>query len=275
MITSSWNSPYDCDYNFHKSNSTYFADLDVARAHYVGSVIRTGLQRLNAGDEEGLPAEVRAVKGKYYVALGAIGCFFQREVPPMARFEIYTRILSWDRKWLYLVSHVVKKGAIKPDSYVLQPWKKGKRAADAKKSDEEDLKKHVYATSIARYVMKKGRLTVNPEIILERSRMLPPRPEGVGLPPRTEDSVVPTPAGENTPAGDAVVSSPERIATEVSSKLGSDAVVEGEGDDGWTWDKMEAERLRGLKMASHFDQLSGIHDEIRAGEVLGQYSDWF
>ena len=46
-------------------------------------------------------------------------------------------------------------------------------------------------------------------------------------------------------------------------------------DESWTWEMMEAERLRGLKMASHFDQLSGIHDEIRAGEVLGQYSDWF
>jgi hypothetical protein len=52
-------------------------------------------------------------------------------------------------------------------------------------------------------------------------------------------------------------------------------VVGGEGEDGWTWEHMEAERVRGLKMASHFDQLSGIHDEIRAGEVLGQYSDWF
>jgi hypothetical protein len=278
MITSSWNSIIDCDYNGHKSNSTYFSDFDVARAHLVGNIIRTGLQRLNAGDEEGLPAEVRAVKGKYYVALGAVGCFFQREVPPLARFEIYTRILSWDRKWLYLVSHVVKKGAIKPDSYVLQPWKKGKKraAADAKKSDEEeDLKKHVYATSIARYVMKKGRLTVNPEIILERSRLLPARPEGVGLPPRSEDSVVATPAGENTPAGEKTVDSSEQIAAGVSSKLGGDAVVEGEGEDGWTWGQMEAERLRGLKMASHFDQLSGIHDEIRAGEVLGQYSDWF
>jgi hypothetical protein len=278
MITSSWNSLTDCDYNGHKSNSTYFSDFDVARAHLVGNIIRTGLQRLNAGDEEGLPAEVRAVKGKYYVALGAVGCFFQREVPPLARFEIYTRILSWNRKWLYLVSHVVKKGAIKPDSYVLQPWKKGKKraAADAKKSDEEeDLKKHVYATSIARYVMKKGRLTVNPEIILERSRLLPARPEGVGLPPRSEDSVVATPAGENTPAGEKTVDSSEQIAAGVSSKLGGDAVVEGEGEDGWTWGQMEAERLRGLKMASHFDQLSGIHDEIRAGEVLGQYSDWF
>jgi hypothetical protein len=279
MITSSWNSPGDCDYNGHKSNSTYFLDLDVARAHLVGNIIRTGLQRLNAGDEEGLPAEVRAVKGKYYVALGAVGCFFQREVPPLARFEIYTRILSWDRKWLYLVSHIVKKGAIKPDSYVLQPWKnKGKRRAvgDAKKSDdreEEDLKKHVYATSIARYVMKKGRLTVNPEIILERSRLLPARPESVGLPPRSEDSVVTTPAGGDTPVGDKAGSGSEQIAAGVSEKLGGGAVVEGE--DGWTWEHMEAERLRGLKMASHFDQLSGIHDEIRAGEVLGQYSDWF
>ena len=274
MITSSFNTPYDCDYNLHKSNSTYFADLDVARAHYMGSVIRTGLQRLNAGDEEGLPTEVRAVKGKYYVALGAIGCFFQREIAPLQSFEVYTRILSWDRKWLYLVSHVVKKGAIKPDSYVLQPWKKGKR--DAKKSDdEENLKKHVYATSIARYVMKKGRLTVNPEIILERSRLLPRRPSGVGLPPRTGDSVVPTPAAEGTPTP-TVDSRPELVAEEVDSKLGGAEIVNGEvEDETWTWEMMEAERLRGLKMASHFDQLSGIHDEIRAGEVLGQYSDWF
>jgi len=147
---------------------------------------------------------------------------------------------------------------------------------DAKKSDdreEEDLKKHVYATSIARYVMKKGRLTVNPEIILERSRLLPARPEGVGLPPRSEDSVVTTPAGGDTPVGDKAGSGSEQIAAGVSEKLGGGAVVEGE--DGWTWEHMEAERLRGLKMASHFDQLSGIHDEIRAGEVLGQYSDWF
>lgn len=280
MITSSFNTLYDCDYNLHKSNSTYFADLDVARAHYVGSVIRTGLQRLNAGDEEGLPAEVKAVKGKYYVALGAVGCFFQREIAPLGRFEVYTRILSWDRKWLYLVSHIVKKGAIKPDSYVLQPWKTGKKdQKSAKKTDEqEDLRKHIYATSIARYVVKKGRLTVNPEIILERSRLLPSRPKGLGLPPRSseESSVVPTPAVEGTPTQNSN-GSVEAVAEEVSSKLG-DARTTGEEeaeDADWTWEQMETERLRGLKMASHFDQLSGIHDEIRAGEVLGQYSDWF
>lgn len=65
-------------------------------------------------------------------------------------------------------------------------------------------------------------------------------------------------------------------AEEVREKLGGAAgAEEGIEDEDWTWEDMEAERLRGLKMASHFDQLSGIHDEIRAGEVLGQYSDWF
>jgi hypothetical protein len=297
MLTSSFNTPYDCDYNLHKSNSTYFADLDVARAHYMGSVIRTGLQRLNAGDEEGLPEEVRGVKGRYGVALGAIGCFFQREIAPMQGFEVWTRILSWDRKWLYLVSHVVRAGTIKPESYVLQPWKKGtsgsersehksksKNSVDGEEEEEEeDLKKHIFATSIARYVVKKGRLTVNPEIILERSRMLPPRPKGMGLPPRSEDpSVVATPASAETPeeAGEtngAIGESGVLVAEEVGEKLGGvDATEDGNGEDAeWTWDMMEAERLRGLKMASHFDQLSGLHDEMRAGEVLGRYSDWF
>jgi hypothetical protein len=249
----------------------------------VGSVIRTGLQRLNAGDEEGLPANVRDAKGKFYVALGAIGCFFQKEIAPMQGFEIWTRILSWDRKWLYLVSHVVKAGTIKPESYVLQPWKKGtsKSKNGAGKNEEEDLKKRIFATSIARYVVKKGRLTVNPEIILERSRMLPPRPKGVGLPPRSEDaSVVATPASAETPEeqiGEQIGESGVLVAEEVGEKLGAaaeggDAAAE---DAEWTWEMMETERLRGLKMASHFDQLSGLHDEMRAGEVLGRYSDWF
>lgn len=276
MITSSRNSPYDCDYNLHKSNSTYFADLDVARAHYVGSIIRTSLTRLNAGDENGLPADARAAKGKYYVALGAVGCWFQREIKPMEKFEIYTRLLSWDRKWLYLVSHVVRAGKVKPDGYVLQPWRnKGKRNIESKQ-EEEDLKKHIFATSIARYVVKKGRLTVNPEIVLERSRLLPSKPEGVGLPPRSEDpSVAATPAIAETPAGHGSLTSPEQVAARVTEKLGGKESNEQTSVDDWNWDDMETERLRGLKMASHFDALNGLHDELKTGEALGKYSDWF
>lgn len=279
MITSSYNTLYDCDYNLHKSNSTYFADLDVARAHYVGCLIRTGLARLNRGDEEGLPSDTRAAKGKYFVALGAVSCFFQRQIEPLQGFEIYTRVLSWDRKWLYLVSHVVKKGAIKPDSYVLQPWKRSKRALGEGKREEEDLTKHVFATSVARYVFKKGRLTISPEIVLERSRLMPQRPDGVGFPPRGESAngtdVPPTPADSGA------LTSPETVASQVSEKLGgivntaANAQGGADNEDGWSWDDMEKERLRGLKLASHFDKLSGVHNEVRAGEVLGQYGDYW
>lgn len=274
MITSSYNTLYDCDYNFHKSNSTYFADLDVARAHFVGALIRTGLARLNRGDEEGLPQDTKGAKGKYTIALGGVCCFFQRQIEPLESFEIFTRLLAWDRKWVYIVSHIVKKGKVRPESYVLQPWKKGKVKAD---EGEEDLSKHIFATSVARYVFKKGRLTINPEIVLERSHLLPSRPSGVGLPPRSEASTVDvTPAAIETPATNGGLTSPEAAISEVNIKLGDGGEkVEDPEEGSWTWDDMETERVRGLKIASHFEALSAAHGELKAGEVLGQYGDYF
>jgi len=275
MITKSRNTFYDCDYNLHKSNSTYFADLDVARAHTVGCLIRTGLTRLNRGDEEGLPEEVRKAKGSYYVALGAVSCFFQRQIEPLQAFEIHTRVLSWDRKWLYLVSHIVKKGAVKPECYVLQPWKKGKalKPGEVRVKDEE-LRKHIFATSVARYCFKKGRLTINPEIVLERSRLLPKRPEGIRLPPRGESEIATPASTVATPAADGGESNPETVVAKASEELGEFVESVGkegeEADEAWTWDDMEKERLRGLTTASHFDRLSAAHNELKGGEVLGE-----
>lgn len=268
IITSSFNTIYDCDYNFHKSNSTYFADLDVARANFVACIIRTGLARLNKGDREGLPEDVGKEKGKYMIALGGISCFFRRQIEPLQGFEIYTRLLAWDRKWLYCVSHIVRKGAIKPKSYVLQPWKKVKRKQEGtiwKEHEEGDLTKHIFATSVARYVFKKGRMTINPEIVLERSKLLPLRPAGVDLPPRAE--------AEWNGDSSASVEKP-LVNGEVASE--SDAASKGASDDeGWTWDDMEKERLRGLKIANHFDSLSAVQNELQVGEVLGQYGDYW
>lgn len=275
MITKSYNTLYDCDYNFHKSNSTYFGDLDVARANLVGCIIRTGLARLNQGDEEGLPKDTTTAKGKYVLALGGVSCFFHHQIEPLQSFEIYTRVLAWDRKWLYIVSHIVKKGVVKPDSYTLQPWKQGKRKPGQAKVEDSELTKHIFATSVARYVFKKGRLTINPEIVLERSRLLPSRPEGVGLPPRTE-SVAPTPAVSDTPAANSSGVSPAAMAAAVSSKLDLEEVnLPQAQDEDWTWGDMENERLRGLKIASHFDALGAAQGELRTGDVLGEYGDYW
>jgi len=248
----------------------------------MGCIVRTGLARLNRGDEVGLSSETKGAKGSYYVALGAVSCFFQRQIEPLQEFEIWTRVLSWDRKWLYLVSHVVKKGVIKPEGYALQPWKKVKRSTSEVRKEEEDLTKHIFATSVSRYVFKKGRLTINPEVVLERSRLLPPRPEGVGLPPRAEASASAssedTPSSDTaaTPAQDGELTGPESVATAVSSKLGEFAAHQkAESEEEWTWEDMEKERLRGLKTAVHFDKLSAAHGELRGGEALGQYGDYW
>ncbi|KAH9832743.1 Thioesterase-like superfamily [Teratosphaeria destructans] len=278
MVTSSRNTLYDTDYNLHKSNSTYFADLDVARAHHVTALLRTGLARLKRGDYEGLPSETRGVKGSFAVALGGVSCHFQKQVEPYQAFDIFTRVLSWDRKWLYIVSHMVRKGAVRPDSYVLQPWKKSQRRPGELKKDDEELRKHIFATSVSRYVFKKGRLTINPEIVLERSRLLPPRPAGVGLPPRSEarESDASTPAVAESEGANGDLTSPESVATEVSSRLAEQLDEEQKtGDEEWTWDDMEKERLRGWKVAVHFAKLEAAHNEFRVGDALGEYSDYW
>jgi hypothetical protein len=207
--------------------------------------------------------------------LGAVSCFFLRQIDPLSKFEIYTRVLSWDRKWLYLISHIVRKGAIRPESYVLQPWKNSKRKPTEAKQDARDFNKNIYATSVSRYVFKKGRLTINPELVLERSRLLPPRPSGVSLPPRAEASNGDVASASSKPGVLQDISGPESAAGVVAANL---TVIEDGAkvfQDEWTWEDMEAERLRGLKLAAHLDALNDCHGELRADEVLGKYGDYW
>ena len=47
-----------------------------------------------------------------------------------------------------------------------------------KEKSREDLSKAVYATAIAKYVIKKGRITVPAEEVLIDAEMVPVKPEG-------------------------------------------------------------------------------------------------
>ncbi|GAB7340782.1 hypothetical protein MBLNU457_7154t1 [Dothideomycetes sp. NU457] len=285
MVTSSYNSLYDCDYNGHKSNSTYFADLDVARAHLVGALFRTSLKRMNAGDYEGLPPrkEGEKARGKesYFIALGGVACVFRKEIKPLEGFEIWTRLLAWDQKWLYIVSHVVKKGCIEPSGYHLQPWKRGKgKKGKMEGEKEQDMTRNIFATSISKYVCKKGRMTIPPELLLTRSRLLPPKPQGNG---HLSESTVLVDAsdastGTGTPSN---LTSPENMglaAEAVSARLGASG--SGRSDDNsddrpMTWDEVEAERRRGMEIAKHFDGLTALQDEFgKSDDVLGKYADF-
>lgn len=181
-----------------------------------------------------------------------------------------------------MVSHFVEAGAFRPPRYVLQPWKgvgtwvvkgekgKGLTGKELKGMSAEEKRRFwrrkIYASSISKYVVKKGRLTIPPELVLARSEMLPPKPPGAkstfetGYTPPKIDS---PPNGETPESGSTLDVMEESLFNEERS--------EGE----WTWEKCEAMRVKGLKLAQHFDALDGLRETFDGGEmgVMGVYTD--
>ena len=92
-------------------------------------------------------------------ALGGVSCTFRREVRPYARLEIWTRVLAWDDKWIYLISHFVRPSSSSKPS---------------KERSEGEVDPAVYATCVSKYVLKQGRKTVAPQQFLETCGFLAP-----------------------------------------------------------------------------------------------------
>lgn len=314
----------ETDYNFHKSNSTYFTDLDIARTHLATAILRKGIRGVK--DEQGatfsfrntsraaghkrrqnninplgtsgqVSAEIAAramteeewykqatQPGPLLIALGAVTCQFHREIPPYRRYEIWTRLLTWDRKWLYIVSHFVERGAFKPTGYSLQPGRKGSRRVEhLTEEDRAKLKRKIFASSVAKYVVKKGRLTIPPELVLERSQMLPPRPEGAPIlggwtPSPSKDTTpqqtaAPSPEPESSSATGNGFVDPKLAVLEESLFPSTNAI--GADGNGWTWERVQEQRMKGLRLAEAFDCLDGLRDvfDVEGEEAMGRYTD--
>ncbi len=276
MITSSYNPPLECDYNFHKSNSTYFADFDVARLNAVARLCGKGMAKTKADmAKEG--------KGSVAIMLGGVSCNFKREIKPFESFEIWTRILSWDRKWIYVISHFVKKGAVEPKGYTLQPWKKAKAGKEENSTERESngqasngssakaVHPAIFASGIAKYVFKKGRLTIPPERILQNSGLLPPKSADHETPPVTSSP----PSGEES--GVPVPESVQDLTLSKAADLIHSTLTASAADDTWDWERVEQERIRGMKVAEFFNSTEALYDEFNGGKApaLGRYGDWF
>lgn len=236
VTTLSRSSTYECDLNGHKSNSTYFSDLDIARTHLVCHLTKHSFAlRKQRGDP------------LMYVALAGVTALFRREIKPFARYMISTRVLAWDQKWFYVVSHFVS----------VDKGRDGKRA--------------LYASALSKYVFKSKRITVPPEIVLRESGLLPPRPEGATPLESGSSSGVDTPAvglPETRMGEEKLEAAVERIAH--VDRVKEDAERELVEQDGyWTWDRIESERKRGLDLAQHMVGLDGLADEFREGDEEG------
>lgn len=242
----------EVDYNIHKSNSTYFADLDVSRSHLASHLFARGIRLLGNNAESKLvmdPSDpTKPARGRFGVSLGAVHCSFKKEIKPYQKYELWTRVLSWDRKWLYLVTHFVEAGAVKPKSWDAQ----GFGLTRSKDGVPEEWQKKIFATAVSKYVWKMGRLTVHPAIVIESSGLLPERPEGWVS---TESSGMVTP---NEP----VIGNT------------SEEAKEHDAETGWDWRRTENERLKGLEFAQHFAALDGLAGQFDGGEngALGKFA---
>lgn len=154
------------DFNLHKSNSTYFTDLDVSRA-YLGGLL---FGPLGAKDADSWRCNLVA---------GAVSCAFKREIKPYEAYEVVTRVLSWDSKWIYMLSHFVKKGATGSTQGVLQSGSSKGNVRDIMNLSTT-VDDAVIASAVTQMVFKRGRRTVPPQQAMEECELLPMRSSGRG-----------------------------------------------------------------------------------------------
>lgn len=172
------------------------------------------------------------------IALGAVNCNFKKELKPYESYEMWTRVISWDEKWIWLVTHFVRKDASKPKSYSLYPQQKTDSRDE--KSKVLDPRDGVVASALSKCVFKQGRKTISPEFMLRASGLLP----------------------------DASMKS--NLYAEFGENMKSSVIEE------WTYERIEEERLRGKKIAdtlsaeSHLDLEQSFTGE---SEALGRHSD--
>ena len=199
--------------------------------------------------------------------LGGVSCNFRREIKPYEAFEVWTRILTWDDKWLYVIGHFVRKGTVKPKSYSLEPWRKIVTQSSQDHTangatDERGIHPAIFAIGIAKYVCKKGRRTIPPERILRASELLPPKPADHETPPISITSNPEITSMDATAASVGEKLTPDNPGEVLAASLtaGDSATSE------WTWERVEKERQRGLKIAEMYNGLDMLNEEFTADQ---------
>lgn len=300
LIISTYTPLLECDYNLHKSNSTYFSDLDISRLHLLCCLLNRGITGARRSKSNAEP------RGRYSIILGGVSCIFRREIKPYERYEVWSRVLSWDRKWIYIVSHFIQRDAVRPKRYILHEgrrekgwldWLRSKsskkeastvRTTEAKREQTssndtepmtESYRPAIYASAISKYVVKKGRLTILPERVLESSGLLPAKPsssasasseEGIPFLNTTsgmEKTTSPSPFLGNDITVDTLLNatlSPKEVETQPELE-----------DQSWTWERVEEERRRGMMLADLLARMDSTHSAFTGEEepALGEFGD--
>ena len=78
--------PWDCDFNFHMTNSRYSSLMDLGRIYYMSQI---GIFR-------------RLIKLRWFPVINACECAFIRPIAPFRKVNMISRIIYWDEKYFYM-----------------------------------------------------------------------------------------------------------------------------------------------------------------------------
>ena len=94
--------PNDCDINLHMNNGRYLSFMDLGRVHLVAQI---GLLRVILGK-------------RWRAALGAAEINFIRALAPLQKFDLVTRLVTWDEKYAYMEQRFESGGVLCAHAYV-------------------------------------------------------------------------------------------------------------------------------------------------------------
>ena len=82
--------PTDLDFNMHMTNARYFSVMDLGR---VDMMLRCGLGRA-------------ILRKRWQPVIGAANVRFRRPLRPFQHFELVSRVLCWDDKYIFIEHRV-------------------------------------------------------------------------------------------------------------------------------------------------------------------------
>lgn len=88
--------PFDCDINMHVTNSRYPAFMDLARTYMIADM---GLMK-------------KFIKMKWMPIVNASETTFIRDIKPLEKFEIETKVVGWDNKYFYIEHRFITPRAL-------------------------------------------------------------------------------------------------------------------------------------------------------------------
>lgn len=94
--------PNDLDTNLHMNNGRYMTLLDLGR---LDLLLRIG-------------AAAPAFRRRWYPVLASVQLRFKRPLNLFQKFEILTRLVTWDAKWVYLEQQILRQGRAVAHAYL-------------------------------------------------------------------------------------------------------------------------------------------------------------